>query len=164
MKGKGRKSAKEAFREAITTSAPLRLRDGLQAIKKSEGKGQIGAEDTSKVLGSVAIDDDCREAHSRASRWDYVAGYDRNGRAIAYFIEVHPAETTDVAVVEKKFDWLLEFLAAEGRERLRALPAEFHWVASGRVNIPQHMPQYKKLHTTLRKRGLRFSGKALVLT
>lgn len=164
MKAQKRASPKEAFRKAITTSAPLRLREGLQAIRKGEGKGQIVAQDPSKVLGSVAIDDDCRQAHSRASRWDYAAGYDRNGDAIVYFIEVHSAETTEVAAVEKKFDWLLEFLAAEGRERLRALPAEFHWVASGRVNIPQHMPQYKKLHTMLRKRGLRFSGKTLVLT
>jgi len=161
--GKKRAAPKETFRDALATCPPLRLRDGFQAIKKSEGKGQISAANPGQVLGSVAIDDDCRAEHQNASRWDYVAGYDRNGQAVAHFIEVHSAETSEVAVVEKKFDWLQEYLGSAGHEQLRSLPAAYHWVASGRINIPQHLPQYKKLQTTLRKRGLRFPVKFLVL-
>jgi hypothetical protein len=164
MKGsKKRALPKETFREAISTCPPLRLREGLQAIKKSEGKGQISAANLEQLLGSVAIDDDCLSEHPNASRWDYLVGYDRNGQAIAHFIEVHYAETSDVSVVEKKFDWLQTYLGSAGHEQLKSLPAEYHWVASGRVNIPQHLPQYKKLQTTLRKRGLRFPVKVLVL-
>jgi hypothetical protein len=164
MKGKKRASANEKFRNAITTCPPLQLREGLQAIKKAEGKGQISAANPNNVLGSVAIDDDCLATHPNANRWDYVVGYDRNGHAVAHFIEVHSAETSEVNTVEKKFQWLLEFLAHEDHGALKALPAEFHWVASGRINIPQHLPQYKKLQTTLRKRGLRFPVKFLELT
>jgi hypothetical protein len=159
-----RNDPNEAFRDAIAMCKPLRLRDGLQAVKKGEGKDRISARDPARLLGSVNIDDDCRATYPNDSRWDYAIGYDRNGQAIAYFIEVHSAETTEVSTVEKKFQWLLDFLAAEGHERLQTLPAEFYWVASGRVNIPPHLPQYKKLHVTLRKRGLKFSGKNLILT
>ena len=164
MKGsKKRAVPKETFRDAIASCPPLQVREGLQAIKKSEGKGQIAAANPSQVLGSVAIDDDCRAEQPNASRWDYVTGYDRNGQAVAHFIEVHSAETSEVAVVEKKFEWLLGHLERAGHEPLKALPATYHWVASGRINIPQHLPQYKKLQTTLRKRGLQGPVKFLVL-
>lgn len=136
---------------------------GYEAIKKGEGKGQISATNPTKILGSVAIDDDCRASHPHANRWDYVVGYEGAKQTAAHFIEVQSAETSEVGVVEKKFQWLLDFLAAEGHERLRAFPAEFYWVASGRINIPRHTPQYRKLHVTLRKRGLKFAGKTLVL-
>lgn len=157
-------TAQDAFRSAIATSSPLRLQQGLQAIKKGEGKGQISATNPTRILGSVAMDEDCRASHPHANRWDYVVGYEGSKQPVAHFIEVHSAETSEVGTVEKKFQWLLDFLAAEGHERLRALPAEFHWVASGRINIPQHMPQYRKLHVTLLKRGLKFAGKTLMLT
>ena len=115
------------------------------------------------VATVVAIDDDCQSSYPHANRWDYVVGYERTEQAIAHFIEVHSAETSEVGTVEKKFQWLLDFLAAEEQTHLRKLPAEFHWVASGRVNIPKHTPQYKKLFVTLPKRGLKFAGKELVL-
>lgn len=160
---KKRNAPHEAFRDAVASCKPLQLHDGLQAVKKGEGKDRISPKDTARLLGSVNIDDDCRGTHPNDNRWDYAIGYDRNGQAIVYFIEVHSAETTEVSTVEKKFLWLLDFLAADKHRQLKALPAEFLWVASGRVNIPPHLPQYKKLHVTLRKRGLRFSGKGIVL-
>lgn len=161
---KKRIAPKDTFRDAVTTCKPLKLRDGLQAVKKGEGKDRISASNPDHLLGSVNIDDDFQATHPNANRWDYVVGYDRGGTAIAHFIEVHSAETSEVSTVEKKFQWLLEFLAAPGHERLRGLSSEFHWVASGRVKIPPHLPQSKKLHVTLRKRGLKFSGKNLILT
>ncbi|MDI1443622.1 hypothetical protein [Polyangium sp. 6x1] len=155
---------KETFRDAVNPCKPLLHREGLQAIKRGEGKGQISGEHASKILGSVDIDGDCRATHPESNRWDYVVGYERSGQAIAHFIEVHSAETSEVSVVEKKLDWLETFLQHDAARKLAALPRELHWVASGRINIPQHTPQYKKLQTTLRKRGLSFAGKTLLLT
>ncbi|TKC91471.1 hypothetical protein [Polyangium fumosum] len=161
---KKRATPEDTFRDAVNACKPLHYRKGLQAIKKSEGKGQISGEDSSKVLGSVGIDDDCRPTHPESSRWDYVVGYDGSKGVTAYYIEVHSAETSEISVVEKKLDWLLTFLQDASRRNLAALPREIHWVASGRNNLLPHTPQYKKLQTTLRKRGLRGPVKNLVLT
>jgi hypothetical protein len=146
------------------TSPRLVLRLGLQAIKKGEGHGQIVAKNRKRLLGSAAIDDDCRSAFPIANRWDYVIGYERARKAIAYFVEVHSAETSEVSKIEKKLRWLEDFLLQASQKKLAALDREYHWVASGRINIPKHVPQYRILKTTLRKAGLRGPVEQLVLT
>jgi hypothetical protein len=153
------------FEAAIRATAPrLALKPGLRAIKKGEGHGQIVAEVPQRLLGSAAIDDDCRPAYPTDDRWDYVIGYDRAGKAIAHFVEVHSAETSEVTKMGKKLRWLQDFLLKPPQKKLSALDPEYHWVASGRFNIPKHVPQYRTLTTTLRKAGLRFPVKKLVLT
>jgi hypothetical protein len=146
------------------TEPPLGLKPGLKAIKKGEGHGKIAAEDAKQLLGSAAIDDDCRVCDPHGNRWDYVIGYERNSKAFAYFIEVHSAETSEVSKVEKKLRWLQDFLLKSPQEKLAALEREYYWVASGRINIPQHTQQFKHLHSTLRKAGLRGPVKHLTLT
>lgn len=69
-------------------------------------------------------------------------------------MEVHPAETGSVRDIERKLAWVLEFLGREAQAELNSLPRQFHWVASGRINIPKHVPQYEKLQSTLRAKGL----------
>jgi hypothetical protein len=113
------------------------------AVKKREGKARI-IQGKSTILGSVAIDDDCREAFPNAARWDYVIGISAR-QPTAFFVEVHSAETSDVRKMHDKLVWLLELLNREAQQKLRALPREIHWVASGRVNIPKSTPQYKRL-------------------
>jgi hypothetical protein len=153
------------FKACIAATQHLEWRPGLQAITSAEGGGQVTGQDPGSLLGGAAIDTDSRALHPNASRWDYVIGYARASGAHAYFIEVHSAETTDVSVVEKKLKWLLDdYLRADSQQALAKLPRELHWVASGRINIPQHLPQYRKLQTTLRKRGLRGPVKQLTLT
>lgn len=153
-----------AFREAVGSNRLLRHRDGLQAIKKGEGKGQISAEASDRLLGSVCIDDDCQKAHPSSSRWDYVIGYERENEVIAHYVEVHSAETSEVARIEQKLDWLMEFLREKAQHKLASFSPEYHWVASGRINIPQHTPQYRRLYVTLRLRGLQGPVKTLKLT
>jgi hypothetical protein len=77
-----------------------------------------------------------------------------HGRDGACFVEVHQAETSGVSDVEKKLSWLIDFLNRDPQSALRSLPREIYWIASGRVNIPKHVPQYKRLNTTIRARGL----------
>jgi hypothetical protein len=153
------------FEAAVRVTSPcLALKLGLKAIKKGEGHGQIVADDPKRVLGSAAIDDDCRAFDPHGNRWDYVIGYDRASKAFAYFVEVHSAETSEVSKVEKKLRWLQDFLLRKAQAKLRALDCEYHWVASGRINIPKHVPQYRFLNTTLKKAGLRGPVEHLVLT
>ncbi|HKQ70788.1 MAG TPA: hypothetical protein VJT73_15685 [Polyangiaceae bacterium] len=152
------------FREAIEAASHLKWRAGLQAIKNREGGGQISSDDPERVLGGATIDDDCLKAYPTANRWDYVVGYRRPHQVLAYFIEVHSAETSEISKVEQKLHWLRQFLRQETQEALAKLPREFHWIASGRINIPKHVPQYKRLVTTLRTLGLRGPTRQLKLT
>jgi len=156
-------SGDSAFRDAIAATDRLQLMAGLQAIKDGEGKGQISGNDPRHVLGSVAIDDDCKAAYPNDCRWDYVVGYNRAGQAIAHFIEVHSAETSEVSKVADKLGWLMKYLQEPPQRKLAAFSREYHWVASGRINIPQHTPQFKRLNSSLRKLGLRGPVKSLEL-
>ena len=75
---------KKTFRDAVDAAEYLQWKPGLQALKKGEGKGRIRANDSQRLLGSSSIDDDCVRAFPTASRWDYVIGYERSGKAVAH--------------------------------------------------------------------------------
>ena len=146
-----------AFRNAIAKNGLLTLCNGLQAVTGAEGAGQIHPVDERSVLGSVAIDRNYAQVpqHGNASRWDYVIGYRRGpGQEIAYFIEVHSAKTSEVATMQAKLEWLRSFLNEPANTQLGSLDREVHWLAAGRVAIPKHTPEYKRLTTTLRRLGL----------
>ncbi len=152
-----------AFRKAVEATEQLEFRVGLSAIKRGEGKGRIVPNDAKRLLGSADIDKDCERAYPNDARWDYVIGYARSQKAIAYFVEVHSAETSDVSKMEAKLQWLLGYLQGESQCELASLKREIHWVASGPVKILRHTPQFRKLSTTLRKRGLQGPVKSLLL-
>ena len=157
-------SPRNVFKEAIDEADHLRLQDGLAAVKRGEGKGRICAKDSNQVLGIADIDGDYRRAAPNANRWDYVIGYGRSGQVVAYFVEVHSAMTSEIAKIAKKLDWLVqELLQNEKNAKLAALPREIHWVASGKVKIPQHTSQYRFLRTTLRKKKLHGPSKQLTM-
>jgi hypothetical protein len=156
-------SPKESFRQAVESTARLQLKPGLQAVKRGEGHGRILAKEPKRLLGSVAIDDDCLVDYPNDHRWDYVIGYDGEGVATANFVEVHSAETSNVSDVANKLRWLKGFLLESTQSKLAALPRTYHWVASGKVNIPRHTPQYKTLNVALRKQGLQGPVTRLVL-
>ena len=65
--------------------------------------------------------------------------------------------------MEDKLRWLRDYLHAEPQCELADLKREIYWVASGPVNIPRHTPQFRKMNTTLRKRGLKGPVKSLRL-
>lgn len=137
------------FASAIDAAEHLRHKEGLSAVKRGEGKDRIH-QGKKKIAGSVAIDDDCRGEFPRAARWDYVIGVGESAPT-AFFVEVHPAETSEVSKLADKLAWLTTFLERDKQAALKKLPREIHWVASGRVNIPKNTPQYKRLTTQLRK-------------
>lgn len=128
---------------AIEAAEHLRRRSGLAAVTKHEGKKRI-IQGQGRVLGSVAIDEDCCQAFPNDARWDYVLGVSAEA-AIAFFVEVHSAETSAVSKMHDKLVWLLDFLSREPQERLQRLPREVRWIASGRVNIPENTPQCRRL-------------------
>lgn len=161
-RGRKRPLAARTFAHAIDQAEHLKLLEGLRAIEPGEGKGSITA-DARTLIGSVGMDKDCEASYPTHSRWDDVVGVRHSGGDHAFFIEVHPAESSNVSEMIRKLDWLLTFLARERQKALAALPHEFHWVAIGRINIPKHPPQYKPLQTNLRSRGLRGPAKHLAI-
>jgi len=121
------------------------LQQGLQAIKKGEGRGKIKADDQSKVLGSVCLDEDCKKAEPNASRWDYAVGYYRNEASHVFYIEEHAADTHAVREMDRKFQWLKDFLNRESSNELSRLTREYHWLQHAGFHIRKHDPQYKLL-------------------
>lgn len=147
---------RRTFCDAVDASSTLNRHEGLRAVKKSEGGGQITPKDPRNVIASVCIDDDFKRTHPNSARWDYLIGYERPRKPIAYFVEVHSAESNQVSKMEQKLKWLNdEFLKHPTHEKLAPLDREIHWIASGKIDIPKHTPQYKKLSSTLLKLGLK---------
>lgn len=157
------KNAPSAVFAGAVQASSLTLKKGLSAVKKREGRDRIDAANTRCMLGSVCVDDDCRAAHPQASRWDYALGYTRAERVLVYFVEVHSADASGVSELKKKFGWLKDYLAQPTQAALNGLSREFHWVASGRIQIPKTTPQHRYLNTTLRKEGLLGPTKHLTL-
>jgi hypothetical protein len=145
-------SASKTFTEAVTGAEHLTLKSGLSALKKKEGAKRIHLSKGSTAAGSVDIDKDCEKAYPEDPRWDYLVGVVNSKKLIAYYIEVHSAESSQVRKMAEKLQWLVDFVREQ--EKLAKLTAEYHWVASGRVNIPKHTRQYKQLSVNLRKKGL----------
>jgi hypothetical protein len=160
-----RAGADTVFRAAVEAAECLNWKPGLQAISASEGKGQIVGTDPNKLVGSAFIDQDCRSSPvgDRKPRWDYVVGYDRSNVAVAHFVEVHSANPKGVGEVADKLQWLRDFLERDAQASLKKLRREYHWIASGKINIPKHVPQYRILNTTLRRLGLQGPVKHLTL-
>lgn len=152
-----------AFRDAVDQAEFLRYRVGLSAIVRGEGKGQITASDNASVLGSVNVDTDCKSAFRKANRWDYAIGYSRSDGPVVFYVEVHCAHSHNVGEMAKKLTWLIDFLNREANRALSLLDREYWWVASGKVNIPKHVPQYRRLQTLGSKHGLQGPKKHLQL-
>jgi hypothetical protein len=164
-RGRGANANRNRFNAAIQAAECLTLVQGLGAVERGEGRGRIVANGAT-LLGSVHIDHACKDHpdFAQSCRWDYVIGVERPAGDVAYFVEVHSADTSGVSEVRKKLDWLLrEYLERDPQKALKALLREVHRVASGRVNIPKHVPEYRQIQTTLRARGLRGPSERLVL-
>jgi hypothetical protein len=127
---------------------------GKQALER-EHIQKVQCTDEKRWTASINLDATLqrRPRFAQSSRWDYGLGYiGPQGLESAVWVEVHSAETSKVSEVITKLDWLKEFLQQEclslwkltmrGPEGTR-----FVWIASGRYNIPAHMPQLRKLQS-----------------
>jgi hypothetical protein len=161
----GRAEAEAAFRQIVGCAEHLRWRVGLSAIKRGEGHGQIRAASADRLWGSVDVDGDCKAAYPEESRWDYAIGYGSEGgsKAQVFFVEVHSAVSSQVSAMAKKLDWLKGFLNRPRSAPLARLRREYHWVASGKVDIPRHLPQYRNLARLRGAHGLKGPDRELTL-
>lgn len=116
-------------------------REGLQALE-SKDAGKVMPQNPRKLSGSVYLDKCLKTTNPHDARWDYVIGY----REKAYFVEVHPANTSNVDEVVKKKKWLDVWLKTNALD-LKAMMAGtgYYWIASGKVAILPNSPQARKI-------------------
>lgn len=116
-------------------------REGLQALE-SKDAGKVKPLNPRKLSGSVYLDKCLKTTNPHDARWDYVIGY----REKAYFVEVHPANTSNVDEVVKKKKWLDVWLKTNALD-LKAMMAgtSYYWIASGKVAILPNSPQARKI-------------------
>lgn len=116
-------------------------REGLQALE-SKDAGKVKPQNPRKLSGSVYLDKCLKTTNPHDARWDYVIGY----REKAYFVEVHPANTSNVDEVVKKKKWLDVWLKTNALD-LKAMMAgtSYYWIASGQVAILPNSPQARKI-------------------
>lgn len=94
------------FKKAVMATPEVAngYKDGLQALGNHSGKIEVA--DNRKINGSLDIDSSTVSRYPAAPRWDYAFDYDGK----VYYVEVHSANTSDVASVLEKLQWLKRWL------------------------------------------------------
>lgn len=122
-----------------------------QALKR-EHRAQVDCPDSRRFRGSVDLDTTLRSQHPGSNRWDYGLGFsEADTSEVAIWVEVHPAQTSDVDTFLAKLDWLRAWLrnyapALAGLSQ-RAVPGakSVFWVATDGVHIRPGTPQARRL-------------------
>lgn len=137
-------TSKNAFQIAVENTEDVKngYCQGKQAIKNAD-RTKIEVEDPQLLQGSLDIDNQVKMKYPRESRWDYALSYDDK----LYYIEVHPAETSEIDQVISKVKWLKNWLKTKAAE-IDNLPKAEHpyiWIQSGRYGILPMAKVRKKL-------------------
>ena len=138
--------AKSSFQKAVENTPEISsgYRPGVHALKK-RARSAIVVADTRLLDGSVDIDTAVQEKYPNENRRDYAIGY--SGKVC--YVEVHPAYTSEVSVVENKLRWLKIWLK-EKVPLLDAIPKAtpaFVWVQTGKGGILPQSSQAQRLAT-----------------
>jgi hypothetical protein len=132
----------DLFYEAVAEAEEIRAGycKGLQAMNNNSV--YIRLQDPTHCTGSVDIDKSLLPLYPDDPRWDYVIGYE----SCAYFVEIHPASTSNVNEVIKKATWLRQWLARHA-VKLKSLAGSeiLYWIPSGRCKIAPNSPYRFKL-------------------
>lgn len=130
QKTAGVNKAKNSFQKAIENTPDVQhgYREGLQAIEKAD-KQAVMVKDARKLEGSLNIDKETKNLYPNDSRWDYAISYDGK----VHYVEVHPANTSNIEEMIKKKVWLVKWLKenAPSINALKAGSPKFQWAATG---------------------------------
>lgn len=130
------------FETAVTSIKRISacFQRGLKALGGNSSKVQAAS--ARKLEGSVDLDGCLKQSHPNDSRWDFAIGYDSE----AVFVEIHPAQTSEVSAILAKLDWLQNWLSGPGQP-LRALARQnpFFWLSTDGVDISKGSPQSRRL-------------------
>lgn len=142
-KGKTAQTAMSKFQTAVEATPDVAggYKVGLTALGANSSK--IKATDNRLLEGSLDIDHETKKKYPNDNRWDYALSY--NGKT--YYVEVHPAQTSEVSTMLAKLNWLRKWLR-EKAPKINALakaePA-YYWIQSGKCAILNQSRQYRQL-------------------
>lgn len=128
---------------------------GLQALGAYSSK--VKPSKSEKTEGSVFLERCLQRNYRDAPLWDYMIGYDSE----VYFVEIHPASTSNVKEMIKKVQWLKKWLKENGHNFLKKQTPyrPYRWVATSRVAIAKNSRQAKDIA----RNGLSFPQKTTCL-
>ena len=118
------------------------FQNGLKAIKRSD-RSKIRVLNNSILVGSLDIDKSFKNLYPQSNRWDYLVIVNNNIEG--YFIEIHPAFTSEVNVMLRKRDWLKINIINSYFKNINTKKYKIIWVSSGKTKILKNSREYKKL-------------------
>lgn len=130
------------FNKAVDKCPEIKgkTKPGLSAL--GANSAHIKPSKTHLVTGSVDIDSSVKSLHPNEPRWDYAIGYANE----VFFVEVHPADTSNVNEMINKVNWLKEWLSSIAPDLKKLHKCGFyHWIPSGRMRISRNSPQYRRI-------------------
>ena len=129
----------------LTPDVTGHFKKGIQAVK-NEYRSIISATDSRKLTGSVDIDSATSKLYPNDNRWDNAIEYNNE----TFFVEFHPASTSNVDELLKKQSWIKDWLKSHA-PKIDALKAKngnaFNWIATGRISILKGSRQHRQLAT-----------------
>lgn len=134
-----------AFRMAVESTPDVANSycPGLQALENVD-KTAVKLNDKRRVDGSLNIDKETKHLYPNEPRWDYAVGYDDK----VFFVEVHPANTSNISEMAKKKEWLKKWLQSKA-PLLDAFPSgnqKYLWAATeSGVHISNQASHMRKL-------------------
>lgn len=127
---------------------------GLQALGKNSKK--VKPQNSRICCGSVDLDSCLKAALPNDPRWDYIICYNEQ----IYFVEVHPASTSQVQKMIDKANWLKRWLVNEGAPLAeRSADVPFQWVGTKDIAVFTGTTYARKLITA----GIALPKRELVL-
>lgn len=128
------------------------LQAGLKALGRYSTR--ITTSQPSLLEGSVDLDNCLKAKYQNAPRWDYALSH----KSSVYYIEVHPASTSQVKVVIAKLNWLKGWLRHTALVNLKG-QSSYHWISTDKVTISKR----SKYSRILAKSGVKYPVRVLHL-
>lgn len=149
------------FRASVKKTPNLESawRPGLKALRP-EDKPHVRAEDTTRLRGSVYVDEALErlQPYANQNRWDFAIGYQHTDRSkeTIYWLEIHTGNDSAVNLVLNKLRWLRSWLQGDGGA-LSRFERDFIWLSSGSTSFTLTAPQLKQFALL----GLQHKGSTL---
>jgi len=130
------------FKEAVESTLDIATGYKIGLIALGQYSNKVSVRDTRLLGGSVDIDACTAAKYPDANRWDYALAHNQK----IYFVEIHPAITSEVSTMLKKLRWLKNWLNDHAPE-INKLKAEqpYYWVQSGKCAILKGSNQERKI-------------------
>lgn len=140
-----RRQRGKTFKQAVEATSDVMhcYMEGKLAIPQNE-RNKIELADPVKCGGRLFIDE-ClinQNKYLKDNRWDYAIDY--NGKV--YFIKIHPATSSQVSVMEKKLQWLEDWLNHSAPE-IKALKSRnpYHWIQTKDNHIDKYSSYQRRI-------------------